>query len=75
MRKAAACAAADDLYLYGGGFTPELAGVIKRTYRGVYLLTYLKHEELSAQGREDTVEAARNEPADLLGETDPDPED
>ena len=39
MRKAAARTAADDLYLYGGGLTPELAELIERTYRGIYLLT------------------------------------
>ena len=46
VRKAAARAAADDLDLYGGGLTPELAELIERTFRGVYLLTYLKQEEL-----------------------------
>ena len=55
--------------------TPELAGVIKRTFRGMHFLAWYRHEELSAQGREDAIEAARNEPAELLGETDPDPED
>ncbi len=75
IRKAAARAAADDLYLYGGGLTPDLAGVIKRTFRGMHFLAWCRHEELSARGREDAVEAARNEPADLLGETVPDPED
>ena len=63
------------LSTYQVGFTPELAGVIKRTFRGMHFLAWYRHEELSAQGREDAVEAARNEPADLLGETDPDPED
>ena len=46
VRKAAARAAADDLYLYGGGLTPELAELIERTFRGVHLLAYLKQEEL-----------------------------
>ena len=50
VRKAAARAAADDLYLYGGGLTPELAELIKRTFRGVHLLTYLKREELDGSG-------------------------
>ena len=36
--KAAARAAADDLYLYGGGSTPELAEVIKRIFRGMHFL-------------------------------------
>ena len=34
VRKAAARAAGDGLYLYGGGLTPELAELIERTYRG-----------------------------------------
>ena len=51
VRKAAARAAADDLYLYGGGLTPELAGLIERTFRGVHLLAYLKHEELAGSER------------------------
>ncbi len=51
VRKAAARAAADDLYLYGGGLTPELAELIKRTFRGVHLLTYLKREELDGSGK------------------------
>ena len=62
VRKAAARAAADDLYLYGGGLTPELAELIKRTFRGVHLLAYLKREELDKAGGErkfrSAVEAA-----------------
>ena len=50
VRKAAARAAADDLYLYGGGLTPELAEFIKRTFCGVHLLTWLKREELDGKG-------------------------
>ena len=51
VRKAAARAAADDLHLYGGGLTPELAELIRRTFRGVHLLTYLKREELDGSGK------------------------
>ena len=79
VRRAAARAAADDLYLYGGGLTPELAEVIKRTFRGMHFLAWLRHGELSTEGREDdledAVEAARSELAELLGETDSDTED
>ena len=53
VRKAAARAAANDLYLYGGGLTPELAELIKRTFRGVHLLAYLKREELDGSDRKD----------------------
>ena len=63
VRKAAARASADDLYLYGGGLTPELAELVKRTFRGVHLLTWLKREELGRAGGEEdfrnAVEAAK----------------
>ena len=58
VRKAAARAAADDLHLYGGGLTPELANLIKRTFRGVYLLTWLKREELHGNGEDSAFERA-----------------
>ena len=58
VRKAAARAAADDLYLYGGGLAPELAELIKRTFRGVHLLTWLKREELDGKGKGDDFDRA-----------------
>ena len=58
VRKAAARAAADDLYLYGGGLTPELADLIQRTHRAVHLLTYVKREELAGSEREALFERA-----------------
>ena len=58
VRKAAARAAADDLYLYGGGLTPELAELIKRTFRGVHLLTWLRREELDRNGKDGTFDQA-----------------
>ncbi len=61
VRKAAARAAADDLYLYGGGLTPELAELIERTFRGVYLLTYLKQEELDGSDRKTLFDRAAEE--------------
>ena len=61
VRKAAARAAADDLYLYGGGLTPELAELIKHTFRGVYLLTCLKQEELDGSDRETLFDRAAEE--------------
>ena len=74
VRKAAARAAADDLYLYGGGLTPELAELIERTYRGIYLLTYLKQEELEASDRKSlfdrAAEEARIAQNKVLGSTD-----
>ena len=50
VRRAAARAAAEDLHVEGGGLTPELAELVKRTFRGVHLLTYLKREELDGSG-------------------------
>ena len=68
-RNAAACAAADKLYLYGGGLTPELAQPINRTFRGVHLPAYLRREDLAQFGREDeingTAEAVRRTGRDL----------
>ena len=61
VRKAAARAAGDGLYLYGGGLTPELAELIERTYRGIYLLTYLKQEELKGFDRKTLFDRAAEE--------------
>jgi len=58
VRKAAARAAADDLYLYGGGLTPELADLIRRTHRAVHLLTYVKREELAGSKRGELFDRA-----------------
>ena len=78
VRKAAARAAADDLYLYGGGLTPELAELIERTYRGVHLLAYLKREELADRGEGDkfsaAVEDARFAQSGTLGTENPERE-
>ena len=51
-------AAADDLYLYGGGLTPELAELIKQAFRGMHLLAYLKYEELDGSDRKDLFDRA-----------------
>ncbi len=58
VRRAAARAAADDLYLYGGGLTPELAELIKRTFRGVHVLAFLRQEELAKLGEDNKFNAA-----------------
>ena len=74
VRKAAARAAADDLYLYGGGLTPQLAELIERIFRGVHLLAYLKHEELAGSDRgvlfDRAAEDARIAQAKALGTDD-----
>ncbi len=51
VRRAAARTAADDLHLDGSALTPELTELVKRTFRGVHLLTYLKREELDGSGK------------------------
>ena len=38
--------------------TPELAELIKQTFRGVHLLAYLKHEELDGFDRKDLFDKA-----------------
>ena len=78
VRKAAARAAADDLHLYGGGLTPELAEVIKRTFRAMHFLAWLKRGELAAASREGDIEAAAESAkralAAMLEESDTDAE-
>lgn len=51
VRASAAGVAAGEIDLDDGRLTPALVEMIERTFRGVHLLTYLKHEELAAQGR------------------------
>lgn len=74
VRRAAARAAADDLYLYGGGLTPELAELIERIFRGVHLLAYLKQEELAGSDRgalfDRAAEDARSAQIKALGTDD-----
>ncbi len=52
---------------------PGLAALIESTYRGVYILTTLKREEMIREGRgeelDEIVQAARNAHADTLKET------
>jgi len=58
VREAAAGVAAREIDLEDGRLTPALVEMIERTFRGVHLLTYLKHEELAAQGRKGDFERA-----------------
>ena len=71
VRRAAARAAADDLHLEVRGLTPELAELVKRTFRGVHLLTYLKRDELDGSGKgarfERAAEDARTAQGKALG--------
>ena len=50
VRRAAVSAATGHFRLDSGGVTPELAELVKRTFRGVHLLTYLKRDELNGSG-------------------------
>ena len=51
---------------------PGLAALIESAYRGVYILTTLKREEMIREGRaeelDEIVQAARNAQADTLNE-------
>ena len=58
VRTAAARAAAEELDLTDHQLTPELIELIKRTFRGVHLLAYLKREELGEFGKQDDLERA-----------------
>ena len=57
------------LHLYGGGLTPKLPELIKRTFRGVHLLVYLKHEELMQIGRSEGFESAAEDARTVQHET------
>lgn len=57
------------LYLYGGGLTPKLPELIKRTFRGVHLLPYPKREELMQIGRSEDFESAAEDTGTLQHET------
>lgn len=58
VRAAAAGVAAREIDLDDGRLTPELIELIRRTFRGMHLLAYLKREELAARGKEDAFERA-----------------
>ena len=57
------------LCFYGGGLTPKLPELIKRTSRGVHLLAYLKHEELMQMGRSEDFESAAEDTRTVRHET------
>ena len=58
VREAAARAASQELDLNDRQLTPELIELIKRTFRGVHLLAFLKREELGQIGKEDDLKRA-----------------
>lgn len=56
--RAAAGVAAREIDLEDGRLTPALIEMIERTFRGVHLLAYLKHEELAALDRQEDFRRA-----------------
>ena len=58
VREASARAAREELDFNDGRLTPELTDILKRTFRGVHLLAYLKREELDAAGESENFERA-----------------
>ena len=58
VREAAVRAAAETRGFSDVQMTPELIALIKKTFRGVNLLAYLKREELAAAGKHDCFKRA-----------------
>lgn len=58
VRETASRAAADRLDVKEARVTPELIELLKRTFRGVHILTYLKHRETSDQEGADSFRQA-----------------
>ena len=58
VRETASRAAADRLDVKEARLSPELIELLKRTFRGVHILTYLKRRETSDDGAEDTFRQA-----------------
>ena len=78
VREAAAGVAAQEIDLDDGKLTPALIEMIERTFRGVHLLAYLKHQELAALGRQEdfkrATEAGQIAQAETLNWEEPDEE-
>jgi len=66
VREASARAAADKLDLAEARLTPELIDLIKRTFRGVHVLAYLKFQEADEEEFNRAVEAAKTAQAESL---------
>ena len=79
VRAASAGVAAREIGLDDGKLTPALVEMIERTFRGVHLLAYLKHEELAALGRQEdfrrATEAGQIAQEETLGQEDSSGED
>ena len=74
VRETATRAAAENLDLSDAQLTPELIELVKRTFRGVHLLAFLKREELAELGKGDDIkraaEAAKVAQSSTLGAED-----
>ena len=74
VRETATRSAAENLDLSDAQLTPELIELVKRTFRGVHLLAFLKREELAEPGKEDDIkraaEAAKVAQSSTLGAED-----
>ena len=68
VREAASRAAAGRLDVKEARMTPELIELLKRTFRGVHILTYLKRREISDH---DGVDAFRRDAEICSGRSDP----
>ena len=73
VRHAALGFATGKLNANSTGFPPEIAAQIERIYRGVYLLSTIKRDELVREGRENeldrTMKDAHDSQAALLDDT------
>ena len=58
VRKAAIRDAAENDGLTDVPLTPELVELIRRTFRGVHVLAFLKREQLGQAGRQDQFDSA-----------------
>ncbi len=78
VREVAARAAAAEGGLSEARLTPELIDLFKKTFRGVYLLAYLKRDELEELDRledfENAAEVARSVQDETLGQGDDAPD-
>ena len=71
-RNAVLSAIAEPAATSGGPLPPGVLELVKRTYRSAYILSTLKRDDMIREGRqeqlEDTVRAARDAEAQVLGD-------
>ena len=69
VRETASRAAADRLDVKEARLSPELIELLKRTFRGVHILTYLKHREMSDHDGADAFQRAAESAQDAQTRT------